>query len=210
MPVIRTTLLEGFSTKEQRGEVASRLADTLVDVFGPVTRPYVFSIVEEVLPGAWSIGGQLATEEMIAGGVAASQEYLATKLDANRVAAAYAALGSGEQATIEDYWDAEITWLVPGESRVSGLKTGLGEFLAFMKTVGELSGGSFNMENQGLFILGDRTIDLTRNTGTRAGDPSRKLDIFVAHLLTWRDGKVVDGRGAIFGTGTTEFNNFWA
>jgi len=210
MPVIRTTLLEGFASPDQRSELCQKLAESLVEVFGEVTRPYIFSIVEEVLPGTWSIGGTLATEEMIAAGRANSQEFLAKKVTPDRVAQAYAALASGEQATIEEYWDQEITWLVPGESRVSGLKSGLGEFLAFMKMVGELSGGTFNMEPTGLFVQGDQTLDLSHNTGTRAGDPSRKLAIDVAHLLRWRDGKVVEGRGAIFGTGTTEFNHFWA
>ena len=68
MPVIRTTLLEGFATAEQRSEITTRLADTLVDIFGDVTKPYIFSIVDEIKPGAWSIAGSVANEEMIAGG----------------------------------------------------------------------------------------------------------------------------------------------
>ncbi|HEX5402925.1 MAG TPA: nuclear transport factor 2 family protein, partial [Pseudonocardiaceae bacterium] len=193
MPIVRTTLLEGFATADQRSELVSRLADTVVDVFGPVTKPYIFSIVEEVMPGTWSIGGQVANEDMIQGGRAASQAYLATKVTADRVDAAYDALAGGGQAEIEEYWDQEIAWLVPGESRVSGLKTGLSDFLNFMKLVGELSEYSFNMERTGCFVSGDQTIDLSHNTGTRAGDPSRQLNIDVAHLLTWRDGKVVEG-----------------
>ncbi|MEJ7651977.1 MAG: hypothetical protein WKH64_00750 [Chloroflexia bacterium] len=29
------------------------------------------------------------------------------------------------------------------------------------------------------------------------------------HVLRWRDGKVVEGRGAIFGDGTTQYDQFW-
>jgi phenylpyruvate tautomerase PptA (4-oxalocrotonate tautomerase family)/ketosteroid isomerase-like protein len=210
MPVIRTTLLEGFATREQKEEVVSRLAETLVDVFGEVTKPYIFSIIDEVQPGTWSIGGMVANEDMIAGGRATSQQQLAVKLTPARVAAAYGALGTGDRTSIEEYWDAEINWLVPGESRVSGLKQGLDEFINFMKLVGELSGGSFNMEPKGLLIHDNQSLDLSHNTGTRAGHPNRKLNIDVAHLLTWRDGKVIEGKGAIFGHGTTEFNKFWA
>ena len=47
---------------------------------------------EEVQPGTWSIGGMVANEDMIAGGRAQSQDYLATKVTPERVAAAYAAL----------------------------------------------------------------------------------------------------------------------
>jgi hypothetical protein len=36
------------------------------------------------------------------------------------------------------------------------------------------------------------------------------LDIDVVHVLRWRDGKVIEGRGAIFGDGTTEYDQFWS
>lgn len=210
MPVIRTTILEGFATAEQRSEITTRLADTLVDIFGDVTRPYIFSIVDEIKPGAWSIAGSVANEEMIAGGRQISQESLAKKLTVSRVGAAYDALATGDRAKIEEYWDADITWLVPGETSVSGTKTGLDDFLDFMKEVGALSGNSFNMERTGVFISGDQSVDLSLNTATRAGDPSRALSIDVAHVLRWREGKIIEGRGAIFGTGTTEYNQFFA
>jgi ketosteroid isomerase-like protein len=133
-----------------------------------------------------------------------------TTLLEERVEAAYTALASGDRTAIEQYWDQDMTWLVPGESRVSGLKKGLEEFLDFMQIVGELSGNSFVMERLGIFVSGDQTVDLSHNTGTRAGDPNRKLSIDVAHVLRWHDGKVIEGRGAIFGTGTTEYDQFWA
>ena len=126
-----------------------------------------------------------------------------------RVEAAYAALASGERAAIEEYWDQDMTWLAPGESQVAGTKKGLDEFLSFMQIVGELSGNSFVMEHYGILVSSDQTVDLSHNTGTRAGDPNRKLSIDVAHVLRWRDGKVIEGRGAIFGNGTTEYDKFW-
>jgi ketosteroid isomerase-like protein/phenylpyruvate tautomerase PptA (4-oxalocrotonate tautomerase family) len=210
MPVIRTTLLEGFSTEEQRAEICTRLADTLVDIFGEVTKPYIFSIVDEIKPGAWSIGGNVANEAMIANGVQISQADLAKKLTVDRVGRAYDALATGDRAEMEKYWDQNLEWLVPGESRVSGTKKGLDDFLGFMKVVGELSGGSFEMTRTGIFLSGDQSIDLSHNTATRAGDSGRRLSIDVAHVLRWSEGRIVEGRGAIFGSGTTEFNNFWA
>jgi ketosteroid isomerase-like protein len=127
-----------------------------------------------------------------------------------RVDAAYTALASGDRTVIEEYWDQDLMWLAPGESQVSGLKKGLDEFLGFMEIVGELSGNSFVMERYGILVSTDQTVDLSHNTGTRADDTNRKLSIDVAHVLRWRDGKVIEGRGAIFGTGTTEYNEFWA
>jgi ketosteroid isomerase-like protein/phenylpyruvate tautomerase PptA (4-oxalocrotonate tautomerase family) len=210
MPVIRTTLLQGFSTAQERTELATRLAETLIEVYGEIARPYVYSIVDEVLPGAWYMAGQIATDEMIAHGFVEAREFRATRVTKDRVEAAYTALASGDRAAIEQYWDQDVTWLVPGESRISGLKKGLDEFLEFMRIVGELSGNSFVMERNGIFVNGDQTVDLSHNSGTRAGDPSRKLSIDVAHVLRWHDGKVIEGRGAIFGAGTTEYDQFWA
>jgi hypothetical protein len=60
------------------------------------------------------------------------------------------------------------------------------------------------------------STDVTHNLGYRAGYteetatvPFTKLDINVAHVLRWRDGKVIEGRGAIMGDGTTNFDQFW-
>ena len=36
------------------------------------------------------------------------------------------------------------------------------------------------------------------------------MDIEVVHVLRWRDGKVIAGRGAIFGDETTEYDQFWS
>jgi 4-oxalocrotonate tautomerase family enzyme len=210
MPIIRTTVLKGFTTSEQKSQLVAALTEAMIDTLGEVTRPYIFSLVDEIEAGAWQVQGQIMTQEMIEGGRAVGQDQLAKKLTVARVHAAYDALASGDRTQIEQYWDDEITWLVPGESAVSGNKVGIEDFLKFMGQVGELSGNSFQMVRSNVLILGDVSIDLSHNTGSRAGDPSRTLSIDVAHQLTWRDGKVVEGRGAIFGTGTTEFNHFWA
>jgi ketosteroid isomerase-like protein/phenylpyruvate tautomerase PptA (4-oxalocrotonate tautomerase family) len=209
MPIIRTTLLEGFATREQESLLALKLADAVADTFGDFTRPYIFSLVEEVKPRTWAVQGQAMTEEMIAAGRVMTQDYLAKKLTAERVGAAYDALATGDRAVIEEYFDNDMTWLVPGEAQVSGVKNGLDDFLAFMKVIGDLTAGSFNMERQGIFVNGDMSVDLSHNTATRAGDPSRALSIDVAHVLRWREGRIIEGRGAIFGTGTTEYNAFW-
>jgi ketosteroid isomerase-like protein len=66
------------------------------------------------------------------------------------------------------------------------------------------------MERTGVFISGDQSVDLSLNTATRAGDAGRVLSIDVAHVLRWREGKIIEGRGAIFGTGTTEYKQFFA
>ena len=138
------------------------------------------------------------------------------KVTPRRVAAAYDALASGDRAQIDEYWAADMVWLVPGHNPLSGRYEGLDAFLGFMGRVGALSANSFNMERTALMTSDEYSADVTHNVGYRAdsGDsgevPYTKLDIEVVHVLRWRDGKVIEGRGAIFGDGTTQYDQFWA
>ena len=129
---------------------------------------------------------------------------------AQLVAEAYAALAAGDKAGIEKHWAEDMVWLVPGHNQLSGWKYGRDEFLAFMQRVGELSGGSFHMQAITVLVNDDYSCDVTNNQGTRANDPSKKLNIDVAHVLRWRDGQVIAGKGGIFGNGTAEYDDFWA
>lgn len=125
---------------------------------------------------------------------------------------AYAALASGDLDRIKAYWDEDMVWQVPGHNRLSGWYTGLNAFLAFMGEVGRLSGNSFNMQPIAgeVVVTGEYSADLTRNRGHRANDPDKTMDIEVVHVLRWRNGKVIAGKGAIFGDGTTEYDQFWS
>lgn len=135
-----------------------------------------------------------------------------TTVTPEHVAAAYAALASGDREQIRQYWDEEMVWQVPGHNRLSGWYYGLDEFLAFMGEVGELSERSFRMDPVAgqVLVTGEYSADLTRNRGHRAGEPDKMMDIEVVHVLRWRDGKVVAGKGAIFGDGTSEYDQFWS
>jgi uncharacterized protein len=130
-------------------------------------------------------------------------------ITADRVKSAYKALGTGDRNLIASFWAEEMVWQVPGHNHLSGWYHGLDEFLGFMGQVGALSGGSFNMETISVIVEADWSADITRNQGKRA-DSEKKLDIEVVHVLRWTDGKVVAGKGAIFGDGTTEYDQFWS
>src|SRR5207237_7098450 len=118
---------------------------------------------------------------------------------------------------VED-WPEEMVWLVPGHNRLSGWYHGRDAFLAFMGEVGALSDGRFTMTRTTPTLINeDYSADITRNVGYRSGHdessgevPYTKLDIDVVHVLRWRDGKVIEGRGAIFGDGTNEYDQFWS
>ncbi len=130
-------------------------------------------------------------------------------ITAEQVAAAYAALATGQRDQIAQLWAEDLRWLVPGHNPLSGWKNNLDEFIQFMGTVGRLSDNSFRMDSIAVMAADNFSADVTRNTGYRAGQPDRRLDIDVIHWLTWRDGKVIEGRGAIFGDGTAQYDDFW-
>ncbi len=130
-------------------------------------------------------------------------------ITSEQVAAAYAALATGQRDQIAQRWAEDLRWLVPGHNSLSGWKNNLDEFIQFMGTVGRLSDNSFRMESVAVMAADNFSADVTRNTGYRAGQPDRRLDIDVIHWLTWRDGKVIEGRGAIFGDGTAQYDEFW-
>lgn len=132
-----------------------------------------------------------------------------TLITAEQVAAAYAALATGQRDQIAQLWAEDLRWLVPGHNQLSGWKNNLDEFIQFMGTVGRLSDNSFRMDSIAVMAADNFSADVTRNTGYRTGQSDRRLDIDVIHWLTWRDGKVIEGRGAIFGDGTTQYDEFW-
>jgi uncharacterized protein len=125
---------------------------------------------------------------------------------------AYAALASGEMERIKQYWAEEMVWQVPGHNRLSGWYFGRDEFLAFMGRVGQLSGNSFRMENIAgqVIVTGEYSADITRNRGNSAEKTDKSMDIEVVHVLRWKNGKVIAGKGAIFGDGATEYDQFWS
>jgi hypothetical protein len=134
---------------------------------------------------------------------------------AAQVDAAYQSLTTGDRAQISRYWGDDMRWLVPGNHQLAGWWEGLDGFIEFMGHVGRLSGGSFVMTRSVILLAEDWSADVSYNVGSRAtanGSTSLydHLEIDVIHLLQWRDGKVIEGRGAIFGDGTTQFNQFWS
>lgn len=131
-------------------------------------------------------------------------------ITAEQVAAAYAALATGDRDRMLEMWHEDMHWLVPGHNPLSGWKNNVDEFLEFMATVGRLSDNSFRMDTVVVNLADDSSADVTRNTGHRAGDLDRQLDIDVIHWMRWREGKVVEARGAIFGDGTAQYDAFWS
>jgi len=132
------------------------------------------------------------------------------------VESAYQALATGDRTEVAKYWAEDMRWCVPGNHQLAGWWEGLDGFFSFMEQVGKLSGGSFVMVRSAILLSEDQSADVSYNVGDRVGAAAGSrslydhLEIDVVHLLRWRDGKVVEGRGAIFADGTTQFNQFWS
>ncbi len=135
-----------------------------------------------------------------------------TSITPEHVGEAYAALSSGDMGRINQYWSTDLVWQVPGHNELSGWYYSRDEFLAFMGKVAEMSDHSFKMDMVAgrVLVTGEYSVDLTRNRGYRKGETEKTMDIEVAHVLRWKDGKVVAGKGAIFGDGATEYDQFWS
>ena len=135
-----------------------------------------------------------------------------TSITPDHVNEAYAALSSNDMGIIRQYWADDMVWQVPGHNELSGWYYSRDEFLAFMGKVAELSDNSFHMDPIAgrVLVTGEYSVDLTRNRGHRKGETEKTMDIEVAHVLRWKDGKVVAGKGAIFGDGATEYDQFWS
>ncbi|HEU5354845.1 MAG TPA: nuclear transport factor 2 family protein [Actinocrinis sp.] len=137
-------------------------------------------------------------------------------LTEERVRAAYAALGSGDRAQIAQYWAEDMRFLTPGNHPFAGWHNGLDAFVDFMGKVGEASAGSFDIDIAVVLVNDEYSVDLNHTTARRSHakpestSPYDVLDINGLHALRWRDGKVVEGRGAIFGDGMTGFNQWWS
>ena len=117
---------------------------------------------------------------------------------------------SANRARMLEMWHEDMRWLVPGHNPLSGWKNNVDEFMQFMANVGRLSDNSFRMDTIVVNLADDSSADVTHNTGYRAGQPERRLDIDVIHWMRWRDGKVYEARGAIFGDGTAQYDAFWS
>ncbi|MEV7027954.1 nuclear transport factor 2 family protein [Kitasatospora sp. NPDC093558] len=138
-------------------------------------------------------------------------------LTAERVTAAYDALMSGDRAKAAEYWDPRVRFLTPGNHTYAGWHEGLDAFMDFIDVLGRAAGGTFVIEPVTILVnaADGYTVDVNKTYGSRAHatdgtSPYDRLQIEGMHLLKWEDGRIVEGRGAIFGDGQTNFNLWWS
>ena len=133
------------------------------------------------------------------------------------VSDAYAALASGDMNRIKEYWDEDVSWLIPGQNPLSGWHRGLPKFIEYLKKVGSLTGNSMKTQSISVLVGGDYSASVSKFSGYRAGysesnaqKPDTKLDVEIIQLLRWQNGKIIEGRSSIFGEGASEYDRFWS
>jgi pSer/pThr/pTyr-binding forkhead associated (FHA) protein len=138
-------------------------------------------------------------------------------LSPETVSAAYDALASGDLSRIRQHWDDGISWWVPGSSPIAGWQRGLEAFIAYLRHLAALSGNSLRSETQSVLTGSEQAAVLLRVSGYRAGynennsrKPHTRLDVELVQVLRWQNGKIVEGRTAIFGEGLAEYDQFWS
>lgn len=141
-----------------------------------------------------------------------------TELTRERVAAAFAALASGDRGKMLEYWDENIRFEIPGNHTHAGWYESLDEFLGFLGTVGRLSGGTYQAENTVIMVNAEAgySVDVNKNWALRDGSPKDgdspydMLDVDALHVLRWQDGRIVEGRGVIMGDGLATSALWWS
>jgi ketosteroid isomerase-like protein len=139
------------------------------------------------------------------------------KVSPEMVSSAYEALASGDMGRINEYWDADIAWLIPGRNPLAGWHRGLNAFIDYMRQVGKLTNNNLKTQTTALMVGDGYSAMMSKVTGYRAGyndsnaqRPDTKLDVDLVQILRWRNGKIVEGRSAIFGEGGEEYDRFWS
>jgi uncharacterized protein len=139
-------------------------------------------------------------------------------LTRERVDAAYAALMTGDRDKITEYWDENLRFQMPGNHQFAGWYVGLDDYLNKMGKLGEASGGRLTADT--LHVLIDQvagiSIDVYRLDGYRAHaeegttSPYERLQVEGVHMLRWENGRIVEGRSALFADGVTRGNLWWS
>jgi ketosteroid isomerase-like protein len=140
----------------------------------------------------------------------------AERINAERVAAAWDALGSGDQSLVLQFWDKNVRFEVPGLHAYSGRYEGIEAYQGFYGNLYRLSGGTVRGERKVILVNAEAgyTVDVNRITATRAGADVEStsgwdhFDVDALHLLRWENGRIVEGHWMVFGDGA-ELTPLW-
>ena len=104
----------------------------------------------------------------------------------------YAAFNAGDVETLNEVFDENAVWHLPGRSLIADDYEGREATLAYFGELARKTGGTFRAELQHLAADGeDRVVGIQRSTADRDG---KHLDVADCIVFELKDGRVVDGR----------------
>ena len=105
---------------------------------------------------------------------------------------AYEAFNTGDIDTLNELFDENAVWHLPGRSSFADDYQGRDATLAYFGQLAQETGGTFRAELQHLAGDGDgRVIAFHHNSGER---DSKHLDVDCCIVFELKDGRVTDGR----------------
>lgn len=168
------------------------------DTTGPVEAMALYAgesvaRVDAVLPAGEIVRTLVAdAERALAAGASAGggSDALCEHPQAARVRALFDAFRRRDLAAIRDAIDERAVWHFPGRSGgLAGCHSGHDGIFAFLARVGELSGGSFELELEDVLANDERAVALFRGRARRG---ERRLDNPTCLAIRLRDGRAVE------------------
>ena len=115
------------------------------------------------------------------------------------------AFSRGDSDTLAELMAEDTLWHVAGRSLISGEYEGSDAVFSFFDKLGELSGGTMELEDQFFMGDGDRTVALFRIKASR-GD--KRLEADFCEVVRWQNGQVAEDWGFAFDQHA--YDEFWS
>jgi ketosteroid isomerase-like protein len=129
-----------------------------------------------------------------------------TQSNAEILRGGYEAFTRGDVPAVLALFAEDITWHVPGRNPTAGDYSGHDEVVGFFQTLGELSGGTFNIEVRDVLDNGGDTVAMiVTERGERNGV---KLEVPAVHVWHMQDGMATSFRG--FAGDQYHDDEFWS
>ena len=115
------------------------------------------------------------------------------------------AFSNQDMATLTEIIAEDTLWHIAGKGPLSGDYQGRDAVFGFFKKLGELTGGTFKIEDHDFLGTDDHTVALFKMTATRAG---KTLDANYCEIVHWRNRQIVEDW--LFAYDQYAFDEFWS
>lgn len=115
------------------------------------------------------------------------------------------AFSRGDMDTLAELFADDTLWHVAGRSPIAGDYRGPEAVFGFFARLGELTGGTLELEDQFFMEDGDRTVALFRLKGSRG---TKHLEADFCEVVRWENGQVAEDWGFAFDQYT--YDEFWS